>query len=231
MHIALASMFRNSTPYLDRYFDQVSRLHRVVRGQGHSFRVLWAEGDSADRTWERLQGMARAYVADCFQRAHGGPVYGSVDDAQRWRQISFVCNALLERVQPEDDALIYVESDLIWEPETMLALLEQLRELDAVAPMCFHREGFFYDTWGYRSGGVRFAPGAPHHPMLLELVPGPARRRYPLDSAGSCLVMRGAVARAARFDPPEQGIVGFGLDLHAKGYHLWLDPCQKVVHP
>ena len=67
----------------------------------------------------------------------------------------------------------------------------------------------------------------PYHPMLAS--PSPTGL-YPLDSAGSCLVMRGVVALAARFQP-DDGIVGWGRDMREKGYQLWLDPTVKVEHP
>lgn len=241
MRVALASMFRNSANYLGRYFQQVNALAMVVEMKGHSLRLILAEGDSTDATWEGLTQWERelGIPVELFKREHGGRLFGSVNDTVRWQQISYVCNAILERVTESDEALIYVESDLIWAPETMLAMLDTVSgseiDIPAVAPMCFHAAGFFYDVWGYRRGGVNFMPHPPYHPDLTDTPPNFVPKLdsivFELDSAGSCLVMRGEVARQCRFNPPEEGIVGWCKDMAAHGYRLWLDPTRKVTHP
>lgn len=224
MNVVLASIFRNSTGYLDRCFDQAARLRAALEADGHTLRLLLAEGDSSDGTWEQLQQRIGS-SGRLLKLEHGGPEFGSVDNEQRWRQISFVCNGLLAAVPQEANAVIYVESDLIWEPETMLALLGALDTVPAVSPMSFHQAGFFYDTWGFRRNGIRFQPNPPYHPDLH----GDVAMR--IDSAGSCIVMRGEVARSCRFDPPELGIVGFCRDIYRHGYSLTLLPAYRVVHP
>lgn len=228
MNVALGSIFRNSAAYLPRYFDQVAALRDPLFKAGHSLRLILVEGDSTDGTGIELTRRSVSFPTTFEIRNHGGPVFGSVDDAQRWRQISFVCDGVLEQVGEQDDALIYVESDLIWNAETMLALLEHLKEVDAVAPMCFWKQvepiRWFYDTWGFRKDGARFKPDPPYHPALDG-------QMTEIDSAGSCIVMRGAVARQCRFVPSELGIVGFCADLRAKGFKLHLDPAYAVYHP
>lgn len=160
-------------------------------------------------------------------RDNGSQWFGSIDHPDRWTAISYVCNGIFEQVRNTDDALIYVESDLIWDPATMLKLLERVQEppIDACAAMCFWRDTpTFYDTWGHRKDGVRFQSFPPYHPNVNGEV-------TEIDSAGSCIVMRGLVARNARFTPPEMGIVGFCNDLRGRGFKLWLDPQTKVMHP
>jgi hypothetical protein len=72
---------------------------------------------------------------------------------------------------------------------------------------------------------VRFEPYAPFHPAIAE------NTLTTLDSAGSCLVLKGHVAQTTRFTPPELGIVGWGDDINAQGYLFWLDPSTSVWHP
>lgn len=234
MNVALGSIFRNSTGYLARFFAQAAALSHLLDKSGHSLRLILAEGDSSDGTWDEIKAGLKAAGIRAFtviKREHGGPEFGSVEDEMRWRQISFVCDGVLEQVSDDDDALIYVESDLIWEPGMMASLIGALtwQDVDAVAPMCFHRTGFFYDIWGYRRGGARFSTHPPYHPDLeLESARG---RLIKLDSAGSCIVMRGEVARKCRFDPAEKGIVGFCENLRSQGFTLWLDPSLRVIHP
>lgn len=231
MNIALASIFRNSQSYLARYFAQVNLLRQHLTARGDTLRLILAEGDSGDDTFKMLCDYSAGQSADVFKREHGGQVFGSVDHSERWRNISFVCNGVLERVRENDDALIYIESDLIWQVETMLNLVNHLAIADAVAAMCYHMpENIgkrFYDTWGHRALGECFSAHPPFHRALV----GNAGELIEIDSAGSCIVMRGSVARVARFNPPELGIVGFGKDIHAHGFRLWLDPQSYVVHP
>jgi len=238
MRIALGSIFRNSTGSLERYFRQVEALAVQLRSRGDTLRLILAEGDSIDGTYDELhyhldsrEGAINMHDSKLIQVNHGGPVFGSVNDEQRWRNISKVCNDLLDLVTPQDDILIYVESDLIWQPVSMTALIDlaELSRFDVVVPMCL-AEGTdrFYDIWGHRRRGLGFRPEPPYHPDL-ELHRG--YTALGMDSAGSCLVMKGHVALNTRFDPPEHGIVGWCEDIRRKGYSIWLQPAVKVEHP
>jgi hypothetical protein len=209
-------MFRDSTAYIDRYFDQVDALDQMV-----PVRLVVAEGDSTDDTYERLG----ARISDddrLVQVNHGGPKWGSIDHKQRWSELAFVGNTILDLIDG-DEPVIWVESDLIWDAGTMMRLLDHLDTVDAVAPMSM-RGDTFYDTWGHRGlDGVPFTPHAPYHPSLTaDLVP--------ISSAGSCVAMRPDVAKVARFGELDC-IVGLCRDIREHGYGLWLDPELKVTHP
>ena len=237
--VALLSIFRNASSYVERFAEQVDQLERLLSQHGTLLEVYVAEGDSTDNTYQLLFNMfgngyynAEGGFTPCklIQVNHGGPVFGSVDDAVRWRQISKVCNTLLGVVPDCIDGAVYVESDLIWQPETILRLLEHVwvDRVDAVAPMCFHQEtGKFYDIWGHRIADQYFTPDPPYHPDLAGDMVNLAK----ISSAGSCIAMKGEVARTCRYTPPELGMVGFGHDIQAHGYSLWLDPTQAVFHP
>lgn len=225
MRVAIGSMFRNAADYLPGYLDQVRALQAALEARGDSLRLIAAEGDSVDRTWELLWSGAEGLDAELFQCHHGGPVYGSVVLPERFAQMAYVQNAVISRVCPEDDAFIYVEGDLWWEPATMLQLLDDLSaERPIVAPMAMHHTGRFYDSWGYRLDGQHFAYFPPYHPSLNG---SPLVR---LDTAGSCLVMLGKVARSCRFQP-EDCIVGLCRDAAQRGYSVWLDQRVAVTHP
>jgi glycosyltransferase involved in cell wall biosynthesis len=242
MKVAIASIFRNSVGYLPRYFNQVARLALELERRTDTLSIVVAEGDSTDATEQELRAYLKRYNGIFHTRyqikaEHGGPSFGSVDNAERWRNISFVCNALLRQVTElkGHEVVIYVESDLIWEPDVMLQLIDDLHQphVDAAAPLCIHQPtNLFYDTWGHRSGGVRFGQYPPYHAMLdLPGAESMQNALYPLDSAGSCIAMASAVANHARFEPPELGIVGFGQDMRRLGFNLMLDPSVSVYHP
>jgi hypothetical protein len=231
MIVAMASILRNAEGYLERYLRQAAGLREVLAARGDSLVMRVGEGDSADNTWARLVEAVRDTPGlAIYKLDHGGPSFGSIDDPTRWANIARTWNRLFERIKEDDfDALIYVEADLIWEPLTMVRLLQRLndtsRAVDVVSPLSMHMGGFFYDTWGYRANGQRFGPNAPYHPGLASLPAGGLLR---LESAGSCKVMRDVVARQCRFSERDAML---GPAVNAKGYGFWLDPSQAVFHP
>lgn len=231
MKVVIASIFRDSASYVDRYVSQVTALRDALAARGDTLRAVWGEGDSIDRTATILAEKARkcALKFDLYDVAHGGPKFGSVNVEQRWRQISYCCNTVLHNIPEDADVVVYVESDLIWLPETIITLIDGLGDsVDVLAPMSMANNetpARFYDTYGHASNGVNFQPYAPYHP---DLQPGELLR---LDSAGSCLVMKGQVAQTTRFTPPELGIAGWGQDINAQGYAFCLNPAVAVWHP
>jgi hypothetical protein len=221
MTITMGSMFRNSTGYLSRYFAQAMQLRTALEHRGAKMRLVLVEGDSTDDTWVKLAEQTEWWDAVLVKRAHGGPRWGSVDDPARWRALSWVCNGVMEHLGTDTDALIYVESDLSWDAETMVALLDRLdNEHPAMSPMSFAENGNFYDIWGYRKNGCGFSMHAPYHPELNGITQ--------IDSAGSCIVMRGDVAKQARFGPHDC-VLGLGRSIYQAGFSLWVDPTLRVV--
>jgi hypothetical protein len=226
MKIAIGSNFRNSESYIDRYADQILALRAAA--PSYDFELLLVEGDSTDHTWYKLQQTFGPTAVT--KREHGGPLFGSVDDAVRWRNVSFVWESVLQRVSFNTDIFILIDSDLIWCPATFLKLMGQLTPhgFDVIAPMCF-RANYFYDTWGTRGiDGECFGPWPPYHKCLTR---NDAGQLQPISSAGCCNVMRASVARRCHFDPPELANVGFCRNIAENGYQLWLDPTLRVYHP
>lgn len=237
MRVGIGSIFRNSTPYINRYVAQVNVLARLLHRDGNEVEALWVEANSTDYTLKQLQ--VSALRLNSFQCDHhtiikrdtdDGIDYGHVDDAKRWAQIAHVANGVLEAAAgkpgyEELDALVYVESDLIWKPSVIYDLIQSLEIVPAIAPMCFWLfNGQFYDTWGHRKYGERFKAAPPYHHAI------PPQGLTPIDSAGSCIVMRREVFSQCRFQP-EDGIVGLCRDIKAKGFQLWLDTSLAVTHP
>lgn len=216
--IAVGSIFRDAYPYLARYFRQIGDLEQAL---GKPVRLLLVEGDSTDPTWNVLEQYMAGRDGQLIKRAHGGPKWGSIDDRARWRALSWCCNGVLEAVTDET-ALIYVESDLIWYPQTMLRLLDALETKPAVAAMSFTSSGHFYDTYGHRKDGLAFSPFPPYHPAWNP------EHLFTIDSAGSCIAMRGDVAKRARFGD-DDCVLGLGRSIWAMGESLWIDPKTSVV--
>lgn len=224
MRVTLCSAFRNASGYLQRYFDQAHALDLALHERGHTLRFVWGEGDSTDATRRTLQAACyrfRANVVDC---THGGPAYGSIEDAQRFRQLAKVGNIIWSAIPEDTDAVIYVESDLIWQPATLIGLLDRLADYPAVAPMVLDKPpaNSYYDVWAYRRNGVRFTKAPPFHPALNGAM-------LKLDSAGSCMAIRWSLAQWLHF--PDDCFVGFCRRLYEQGGELWLDPTLTVFHP
>lgn len=221
MNIVIGSAFRNSQHYLARYFAQVEALQRRMC---RSVRVIAVEGDSADETREVL---AQNPIVELVKYDHGRPWFGSTEAADRMRELSKIGNLIFDHVTKDDDVLVYVESDLIWDAETIGTLItmaiNRTESYDVFVPMVFAGENF-YDVWGFRGlDGARWAPFHPYHserqPELTEL-----------SSAGSCLVMRAEVARAVRI-VDDMCLVGWSKDARRKGYRIATHGELRVTHP
>ena len=229
MNVCLLSMFSSSTGYLDRYFYQVSLLRNVLQARGDRLRLILCEGDSVDQTWPQLKAQVRRYRLKhkLLRHHHGNTVYGSQEIPQRFAQLSRIWNEMLEHVTDGVDVVIIVESDLIWEAQTLLQLVEHAQAVGGiVAPMVFEGDDWFHDCWAHRRNGVRFTNEPPYHKDLASLPNGLLR----MDSVGSCLAMPGEIARTCSTTESEE-LVGFCNQARAIGYGVWCDPRLRIQHP
>jgi hypothetical protein len=147
------------------------------------------------------------------------------------KQLAHTANAGLRAVRESDDVVIYVESDLVWDARTMMALIVHLVTpgIDIIAPFVHegNKTGTLYDTFAFRfhgGGPFSFSKRPPYHEMfdpscLNELA-----------SAGSCLVMKGKVARVSRFKD-EEAVVGFCEHARYNGFRIFTDFRLAVRHP
>lgn len=217
--IVIASAFRNAEGYIDRYAAQVRALLPLLPQPA---RLVLAEADSADDTAARLAALDLP-GATIINRDNGSPWFGSVDRVERWRAIAYVWDGILAEVRDDDDLFILIESDLIWSPDALLRLIGHIGDgIDGAAPMV-RFDGRFYDTFGHRRQGMRFGIVPPYHPTL------PPSGLAEIDSAGSCLVVRAAYARAARFG--DEGPVTWCNNMRAAGARLWVDLDTWIDHP
>ena len=228
LNIVVGSAFRNSAHNAPAYMRRVRALQDYVANSA-AVRVAAVEGDSHDNTCNAL--LAAARVVDIplhiFEASHGGPVFGSTEQPERMRALSYVGNTILDAVNPDDDVLVYVESDLLWEPATLWTLIDRLQwdhDFDVLSPLVFAGNNF-YDVWGFRGAdGERFAPFAPYHAQLHPT------DVTPVSSVGSCLVMRASVARSkARMSTG--ALVEFCSNARDLGYMIGVAPTLRIHHP
>lgn len=226
----VVSAFRNSSPaQVDRWLTQCNSLRQMVAGGGRC-RVVAVVGDCSpgDRTEALLRSgaLARGMGLEIVEYNHGGPHFGSVESAQRMQQLSGVGNAMLDSVAPDDDLVFYVESDLIWEPSIPIALAGYLNLWSGpqvVAPLVFAGE-YFYDVWGFRLNGSKFAPFFPYH---SDLGPGLTF----VDSVGSCMVMHASVACNRFLRMSTGALVELCERLRNTGHSIGVVPTLSVRHP
>lgn len=225
MNICVGSMWRDSAAYLDRTLDQMARLAKEFDADGVSVRFVWAENSSEDDTLQRLCEFDAAPTT-IIERNDDCPYWPSIDVRERWQHLAWVGNATLEAVTDDDDVFVYVESDLVWEPATILALVDHLDTVDVVSPLSLTPSGSYYDLWGSRGmDGRRFTAQPPHHPDLAN-----ADGLVQVQSLAGCTVMKAEVARVTRFDR-DDCYRGWNRAMQLAGYDVWCDPSLSVVHP
>lgn len=229
MNVTIISAFRDAVHYVERYFAQMDALQTALCARGDSLYLVLGYGDSSDGTGEALfDECANRFPALLLDVSHGGPKFSSVEHPQRFKQLAYVGNRLLAVIPPIADVVGIVESDLLWDAQTMLDLIDDLEHLPppfaAVAPMIMDGATSFYDVYAHRRNGQRFAKQPPFHPDIL-----PDSELLEMDSAGSVLFMDAALARQVRCTEDEV-IVGLCKDIYAHGGNVWLDSQAAVQH-
>ena len=229
MNISIMSYFRNSGNYIQRYCNQVNELQILLSKGGHSLRLVLGYGDSTDGSDEALfESSLNGFDCTLIDVSHGGKYYGSVVDAERFRQLSFIGNRLWRQHRLDSDIVGLVESDLIWSAHSVMSLLNAVevgRSPVIVAPMVLHQSGVFYDTWAFRRGLRNFQERKPYHPALLD-----DARYLQMDSVGSVFFTQYAFAKDFTF-PERDVVVGFCKQAEARGAAIYLDKQTKVYHP
>lgn len=231
MEVQIISTFRNSLGYLQRYFNQMDNLARSLMDDGHILKLLLGYGDGTDKTGEILYEEAshRLYETVMIGVAHGGKDYGSIENPERFKNLAFVGNKLLDNASTTADIIGFVESDLIWKPITMRLLIHQVYNSDvvgAMSPMIMDGPNSFYDVFAFRRAGKRFTKNPPYFP---DEAVGDGRRRV-VGSSGSVIFVKGDIARKCRLSE-EEAIVGFCKDVMCHGGVIWLDTSLEVYHP
>ena len=199
-------------------------------------RWVWSVRPGRDCTPQSLVALADytnklAYEVSVYVEPDEQPV-------ERIERLSRAGDALLSTVEDEDYVLWY-ESDLFTPDD----LVERLAAVDAAVvggwPLLSHDpkkslgirtqkrmyldEAIFYDTWGYRQGGVRFGNRPPYHECYQ---PEPFR----LDSVGSvALIKADYIRRGARMNGG--GMVGLCESIRGLGGEVWCDPRVPIVQP
>ena len=227
-NLAVGSAFRNAAGNVQAYFERIKALQVLLDKTGIGLRVIAGEGDSTDNTKALLRAVGHSSgipvdIADC---SHGGPEYGSTEQPERLAALSTVLNRILDVVNDGDDLFLYIEQDLLWEPETVKRLIKRWvsnTHFDILAPMVMAGE-CFYDVWGFRHlDGSRFGPFYPFSNLLDHR----SGEILEVGSVGSCLLMPGRTARDTRvYDG--NALVGWCAMARATGHKIGVVPDLRV---
>ena len=224
MRCLIGSMFRDSTGYLIQYFAQQELLAQLLEERGDTVRWVFCENESVDHTYASLTrwGAGRDVVVRTF--ADGSPYYSSRDIPERWAHLADVANVVLNEIRPVDDVFVWIEADLLFDPQVIVDLVDALDDdRPIVAPLLLGMRGTFYDTWGTSVGGTKFKSSAPFHRCMGS------GEWVNADSSGGVVVAYARVAEQARYTPQE-GYVGYARTLVAKGFPWALNLTKAVYH-
>lgn len=188
-------------------------------------RMAVCEGDSVDGTWAALQAWAAVdRRVSLIQHHTGQQRYGSIVDANRFRNLARVFNAALEIVDLSwSDYVLFVPFDIDYGSQLLRRLVAH--NVDMVSPLTWMGP-IFYDTWALSKNGLHWhnfdRQWADTHlgQQLLEL-----------DTVGGTVLMRAEILRAGCRYTPEEVDHGLSKAARALGYRLWVDPSTSVYHP
>lgn len=221
--IVMASIWRNDTKR--RLEDRVEHL---LSKTYPNMRWLWLVGDSFDGTYSALQKALldrreEKEEVDIFISDSG--ISGD-DHATRLRRLSIAVNDVFNRVEAMDEYLLWHESDLVSPPDIAERLLATGKCPVAGWPILRTQMGImFYDTFAYRSGGVKFSNLPPYHSCYRP------DRPFTVDSAGSVIMFRANDIGTGGVRCKTEALVEICNGLRSKGREIWVDPSIPVIQP
>jgi GT2 family glycosyltransferase len=193
-----------------------------------SVQIVAVEGDSEDETLAMLRGWTDTRL-HLLKRDTKTPRFPSIESPERFKALSVVGNTALDFVAEnlQVDYVLWLESDLIWEPDLLKRLVRH--NADAVAPMIWveiqAHKPVFYDIWGFRNlNGTRFRQ------IERNAYLNTYRFLFEVSSAGSCLLVKADyIYNFARFD--YRAIVGLCQAIREREGRIVVDPLTEVYHP
>jgi len=203
-------------------------------------RLYLCEGDSEDNTLAQLRAWA---VEDSririIQHDTGIPHFAHSPRPARMKAVSENGNVgwdaiamrwSAESARPWGDFALMLESDLLYKPNLLRALIERRPDwADIFAPMIWiqvNGDLRFYDIWAYRIKGQMFPPNSPewyfaHYGNgLLEV-----------DSVGSVVLFRMELITEGLRLGESDCILGMCNEARQRGYRIFIDPTIDILHP
>ena len=232
--LVVLTPFRNARRNLRLYFKQIAELrdHLDMR-----VRLVAAEGNSTDGTRQEIVRLTSRHgllttIID-VTHDHNQP-WGSVEDPTRLKCMSDIMNAALDEVTEQDDVVLWIMSDLDYDPLELSCKIDTLLdnssthtdEMSLLTPMpMVQGTDLLWDTWALRKSGVRFSNFTPYHKALSES----SRSLIPVSSSGTLLLMHSRVPLDG-VRTKDNEAVEFCQEAYSKGYEVLLDRTWRVDH-
>lgn len=202
----------------------MDKLQEVLNRRNCSLHLVLGYGDSHDGTGEILfEECSGRFNCSFVETSHGGLHYGSVIHPKRFKQLAFVWNKMWENIPSDAHVVGMVESDLIWQPYNISSLALTVGANQIYAPMVYHEDGRFYDTWGFSKDGINFQNNRPFHPSLGQ------ENTIKMDSVGSVMFMLSGLAKQLHW-PENDLAVGLCKQAKSLGASIWLWTSLGVYH-
>lgn len=223
MKLTIVSYFARTRDNYQRYCKQAKELSKLMKKNDNS--VSFVIGYHQPRLLLLLESECNGLDCELVDVNHGGRIYTSVVDVTRFKQLAYIGNTLWAKVPKDTDVVALVESDLVWDAQTLNTLfLDAIAEKAVVAPLIKQGKKF-YDTWAFRADGANFEADEPYHPSLYN-----GERYVRMESVGSVLFMPYDLGKNLTW-PEEDVVVGFCEQVTKKRRRILLDTELEVQHP
>lgn len=219
------SMWRN-----DARRNLGARLGTLLTKSYPNLRWVWVVGDSSDTTeaeLHRFRSMLEQSVAERVTIVRRDTDIRGSDPQTRMLRCTATFNACLDQTLPDDDYVIWHESDLVTPTDLVERLLSSGQEVIAGWPVLRLSDGWvFYDTWGYRADGEKFTNHAPYHAVYQP------DTVFEVETVGSCWMFPAReVQQPDGIRCTDMGVVELCQGLRQRGYRVWVDPKLTIIQP
>lgn len=224
--LTILALIKNSMEYLPRFLAQVNSVFEHYE----RCHLILCEGDSTDGSKDYLSILAQPSNGDVkgdvtiIELNVNGPSWGSISAPGRWWALEQCWNANLKELEPTKYA-VCVESDLIWDWQTMKTLIGWLDsgQGDVFCPLLMRDTPttghYFFDTNAFRLHGINFQNYQPYHPEWED-----GKRFMQLDTGGGMLVTHGD--RLAKATWKSQCVLHW-----PEGTRVVCDKNLEILHP
>jgi hypothetical protein len=241
MDVLICSIFRNSSPIIDRYWRQIHDTMANPMNAGVRWHISLYENDSTDGTKERLRGLdmsrfaEHSLITEDLNTKH----YGSVVDEDRVRNLANARNRAItaKDLHQRADMILWIESDVIYGKDHIGIML--MRSM--LLPRGFHvysgimmdqSQGTMYDTWATRRDAIEESGD-----LMLSHVWKPMDRFWSTFN-GICFYSPIPFRKGVRFGWYNERLGKFDCDtavvcenFRAAGYdEIWVDQSMRCSH-
>jgi cellulose synthase/poly-beta-1,6-N-acetylglucosamine synthase-like glycosyltransferase len=129
--VAILSLWRDSEDYIERSLAQFEALEEAFKEEETAIIPIYGffENDSQDNTAQILEEWLKDRIGFVVAETINAPKWGSVSSLERVRyQARYRNSALTLLNRYSYDYLLVVDSDVHWEPDCVLAMLDFLEE-------------------------------------------------------------------------------------------------------